>query len=370
MICIGMLQNRLKFSALWKALLVSAFLWSFSSPVLALDRDLASTEIATLEANIRKDSQNLTSALFLIQHYYSKKQWADVIRIGQPLNEKLDKDYQIMLAEAYILTKDGVGAQNVLGFFHSKKGATGLSKMLESKAFVLVAQKEKLDPVKKMIALKAIGSLREAITLEPKNEDLYIEWINVLREFWTPFALDALNVVKVMEQASDDYESHIPLKCELYVKANLWDPGVVSCKRAINLNPRDVLSHLYFVEAQRVKVGIDEARRLLILYSAKFPESYDAQVHMAHFYFEEKNYVLAANFYKKALALNKEDPTAILNLAESEFQTQQYATALENFRLHCSRARMVASEFKDATKQLRSNPKLHRKYETAMSTCR
>ncbi len=342
----------------------------FSAPTLALDRDLASTEIEKLESNVRKDPQNKASAKFLIQHYFNKQQWKDLVRVAQPQQKALESSVAMMLVEGYLALQDGQSANALLGHIQSSSGVTADTKMWEARALVIMARGEKTAIQKMNHANKSIEVIRAAAELDPKNEDVYLEWVDILREFWPHLAQDALNVVNVMEQKLDDYESHIPLKCDLYAKAALWDQGAVACQRAIRTNGKDVNSRLNYAEVLNIKEGPEARKKSLIKIAKDHPGHFEAQVLLGDVYFADQDFIGATAQYKKAIELRKADTAVLLKLAQSEFKIKQFATALQSYRAHCKQARMVSSEFKDATKQIRSDKKLHRQYEEAMLTCR
>ncbi|MCC6138410.1 MAG: hypothetical protein IT287_07235 [Bdellovibrionaceae bacterium] len=370
MIFIGIFESRLKkIASLATGVILSVFLL-FPSQGAALSRELASDEIQKLENNIRKDPQNAASAKFLLQHYYAKQDWKNVVRVGQLQIKTLSPVQAMMMVEAYLAEGDGASAIGVIGHIHGAGGATGETKMWEARALSVMAQKEK-TPIQRMnYANQAILVIRESVDLDPKNEYAYIEWVDILRTFWPHFAHDAMNVIKAMEAKTEDYESHNALKCELFTKAALWDQGAVACQRAIRANPKDVMSRLYFSEVQSVKIDPSERKKLLVTLAKDHPGHYDVQLALAHLYYDEQDYVSATNQYKKVVDIKKDDVASILRLAQSEFKIKQYVPALETYKKHCKNARMVASEFKDATKQLRSDKNLHRQYENAMMSCR
>lgn len=367
---IGICALRLKkIAPVNTAVLLVVFLF-FPDHVKALSRDLASDEVQKLENNIRKDPQNIASAKFLLEHYNNKRDWKNLIRIAQPHLKALSATHGMMLVEAYLAEGDGASAVGVIGHIHGAGGATGETKMWEARALSVMAKKEK-TPVQKMnYANQAILVIREAVELDPKNEDAYIEWVDILRAFWPHFAHDALNVIKAMEAKIDDYESHNALKCELFTKAALWDQGAVACQRAIRANPKDVMSRLYFSEVQNVKKDPAERKKLLSALAKDYPAHYEVQLALANLFYDEQDFVAATSQYKKVIAIKAEDIASTLRLAQSEFKIKQFLPALETYKKHCKNARMIASEFKDATKQLRSDKNLHRQYESAMQTCR
>lgn len=370
MISIGNLNNRLKKITWGPRAAIPLVFMLFSTSTWALERELASSEIQKLESNIRKDPLNATSGKFLIQHYSNKQQWKDLIRIAQPLQKTLDSVNALLLVEAYLAVGEGASAYTLLGHIQGTAGATAETKIWEARALTIMAKKEKTDIQRMNHANTAILVIREAAELDPKDEDVYIEWVDILRAFWPHFAQDALHVVKTMEQKTEDYESHIPLKCELFTKASLWDQGAVACQRAIRTNPKDVMSALYLAEVQNVKVGPEEKKKLLVKLAKDYPAHYEVQSELAELYFEEQDFVSATAQYKKVIELKPDEVANILRLAQSEFKTKQFAAALATYKKHCKNARMVASEFKDSTKQLRSDRNLHKQYSDAMLSCR
>jgi tetratricopeptide (TPR) repeat protein len=367
---IGILQSRLKKIARARKsaiILVVVALWV---PALALDRDLASDEIAKLENNIIKDPQNAASAKFLIHHYFNKQQWKDLVRVAQPVQKNLESASALMLVEAYLEMNDGASAHLLLGHIQGTAGATAETKTWEARALASMARVEKTSIEKMNHANKSIQVIREAAELDAKDQEVYLQWVSILREFWPHLAQDALNVINVMEQKTEDYKSHIPLKCDLYTRAALWDQGFVACNRAVRANPKDVESLLNFAEVQKIKTGPEEKKKLLTKIAKEFPTHHDAQLRMGDLYYEEQDYVSATVQFKKVVEIKKDDVDTLLKLAQSEFKTKQFVPALQAYRAHCKQSRMISSEFKDATKQIRSDKKLYKQYEAGMQTCR
>lgn len=367
---IGILLYRLKKIAKAQSAFILAVLMVFSSPVLALNRDLASSEIDKLENNVRKDPQNKVSAKFLIQHYYNKQQWKNLVRVAQPQQKTLEMPLAMMLVEGYLAINDGYSAYALLGHIQGSAGATAETKLWEARTLVIMARGEKTSIQKINHANKSVQVIREAAELDAKNEDVYLEWVDILREFWPHLAQDALNVVNVMEQKLDDYESHIPLKCDLYTKAALWDQGAVACQRAIKMNPKDVSSRLNYAEVLNIKENPEARKKALMSVAKDHPAHYEAQLRLGDLYFAAQDFVGATAQYKKVLEIRKNDVPTMLKLAQSEFKIKQFTSALETYKSHCKQARMVSSEFKDATKQVRADRKLYKQYEDAMLSCR
>ena len=337
---------------------------------VALDRVLSDNELKRLEFNISQSVDSLASAYFLIQHYSLKKNWEDVVRVAQPRQKQLTPAMAELLVRAYLQLGDGLSAQSVLGQIHGQRSPSGDSKLLETQALIAIAKNEKTDIEKMNRAQQALQTIRDAVDLEPKNKKIYLQWVNLLREFWPSFAQDALNVIKVMEQKTEDYESSLSLKCELYTKASLWDQGLVACQRAIKAKPQEPMSYLYLAEVLGIKVGSEERKKKLLQVGRDHPRHYEVQKTLAEMYYSEQNYVESAAKFKLLVDLQPTDLEAILKLAQSEFKIKEYRSALDTYKKHCKNSRMIASEFKEATKQLRSDKSLHKFYSEAMQSCR
>lgn len=342
-----------------------------ASQASAIDRELASAEVQKLEANIRKDPQNTASAKFLIKHYHDRELWKDLVRVSAPVQKNLDEVFCGYVADAHINLKDEKSALAIIGHIEGKWKPSSQTKLWESQVYSFMSTRETRDEKRRVMhAEKALEVLREGVALDPKNEDMYLAWVDLLKLHWQYWALDAVNVIKSMEEQIGDYQTHNPLKCEVYVKAELWDQGLVACQRAEKANPRDVLSRLNLAEVKGVKSNMDERKKMIQALAKEFPNNYDVQKRLAETYFAENDFAPAVNQYRKVLQIKSDDVPTILRLAESEFRSKQFNEALGNYKKHCKNARMVASEFKEATKVLRSNRSLHTQYYEAMQSCR
>lgn len=371
MIFIGNFAHRLKKitrPTIWVFLMVIS---SLATVTMAIDRELASAEVQKLEANLKKDPLNAASAKFLIKHYHDKAQWKDLVRVGMPVQKDLDATFCGYLADAHINLKDDKSALAIIGHMEGKWKPSPQSKLLESQVYSFLSAKETRDEKRRvMYADKALAVLREGVDLNPLDEDMYLAWVDLLKSHWQYWALDAVNVIKVMEDKLGDYQTHNPLKCEVFVKAELWDQGLVACQRAIKANPRDVLTQLNLAEVKGIKVSPEERKKLIQNICKEFPDHYEAQKKLAATYFAENDFAAAALQYKKVVAIKSDDVESVLRLADSEFRSKQFTEALINYKKHCKSARTVASEFKEATKVLRSQQSLHKQYYEAMQSCR
>lgn len=339
------------------------------STALSLDRSLTPTEIEKLQKNIQDDPKNITARRFLISHFSKVNQWSKLKELGVPVQKELPPSDQLLLAQAFIELADANAAIVMLGFYNSQSKPSVTSKTLEAKALSLIAQKETAEDKRKLQAIKIIDTLREATEIDPKKTEPYMLWIETLKLFWKTYAEDALMVYHQLEVAINDYEVYSPQKCVLYSEALLWDQALVSCEKAISKNPNDWQSHLVLSKAQSIKLLPEEAKKTLLKAVEKFPKSSEVHFEMAEFYFGEKNFISAADHYKKSIALNATNAFAFLHLAQCQFQLKNFEDSLLSFQKSCQLTRTLASEFKHATGELRFNISLHNKFKNVMSSC-
>jgi tetratricopeptide (TPR) repeat protein len=365
MFLIGTLLLRLKFLLL----LLGTTTLFISANSLALDRPLTVEEIDKLKKNIAADPLNMTSRRFLMDHYAKEKNWKELVVIAQPVQKDLPAADQILLTKTYIQLQDAKSASAVIGFYQSRFGASAESKLLEAEALTLIAQLDPVESSRKQKAIEIIAVLREGIQLDPKNKEAYLAWVKTLETFWTSYAEDALQVYHLLETATKDTISYLNPKCDLLVKASLWDQALEVCKKATKQEGADILSYVNLAKSQSIKKSLSESKATLVDLVNRFPNSAAAHKALAYDYFSENNFISSAEHYKRATELDPNDSESFLFLAQSEFRQKKYLEALEAYKKNCRLSRTLASEFKHSAGELRNNYPLHNKFKNAMSSC-
>lgn len=367
MYLIGTRLLRLKFFLIFGGLcLLSLF---YMSSAHALERILTKEEVEKLQKNIRLQPNNVVARRFLMDHYLKAEKWQEAITVAQPMQKDLPAKEQLLLIKAHLHLQDGKGASAVIGFYQSQYGITSESKVLEAEALTLLANKDPVEATRRQKAIDIITVLREAIRLNPQNELAYFRWIKVLEAFWTTYADDALQVYHLLEVATKNPLAYLNEKCALYVKAELWDQALETCKRTVRYENSTAESFLNLSKAQHIKESLQESKKTLKDLIVRFPNSAAAHKALGSDYFEENNFILAAEHFKKATALDPNDSESFLLLAQSDFRQKKYLDALAAYKKNCQISRTLASEFKHSTGELRSNYPLHNKYKKVMSSC-
>jgi tetratricopeptide (TPR) repeat protein len=367
MFLIGTPLLRLKF--LLHIFVTFCFFVSLASESRALDRPLTPEEIEKLKKNISIDPLNLTSRRFLMDHFAKEKNWQELVTIAHPVQKDLPAADQILLTKTYIQLKDAKSAGAVIGFYQSKFGPSAESKLLEAEILTLFAEKDPVEQSRKQKAIEIIAVLREGIQLDPKNKDSYLAWVKTLETFWSSYAEDALQVYHLLETATKDPISYLNPKCDLLVKASLWDQALEVCKKAVKQEAADIQSYVNLAKAQSIKKSLAESKVTLQNLVLRFPNSAAAHKALAFDYFSENNFISSAEHYKRATELDPNDSESFLFLAQSEFRQKKYLEALEAYRQNCRLSRTLASEFKHSAGELRNNYPLHNKFKNAMSSC-
>ncbi len=304
-----------------------------------------------------------------MDHYARQKEWLNYVTIAQPIQKDLPAKAQLELVQAYLFLQDGKSALSVIGYYQSQNPPSSETKVLEADAMLQLTLKTTTEVARKQGGVDIIAVLREAIRLDPLNKTAYFRWIDVLKTFWTSYAEDALQVLYQLESATKETNGYLDEKCALYVQASLWDQALETCKRGIVLKNPKIESYVNLAKAQAVKESLQESKKTLKLLVTRFPQAVEAHRALADNYFSENNFILAAEHYRTTTQLDPSSPEPFLYLAECEFRQKKYLEALEAYKQNCRLSRTLASEFKHATGELRSNYPLHNKYKNVMSSC-
>jgi len=368
MYLIGTMNLKLK---IWLAIPVLFSLLCWSNNARAFDRDLTPDEVTKLEENAADDPKNVIARRFLIEHYSKEQNWKKVSQYSQGILAELTPAVLLKVTAACLESDDGPGAVAAIGAYHAKAPPTAATKTYEGMAIAKTAKREFKDTIRKQKAQGAIDVFKDAADQWPKEPAPYLGWIATLHDFWPSNADDILQVYKKLENSTGDFESYLIEKCELFVKANLWEQALVNCQRAIKKHPGDVDSVINLAQAQKVKINIEAAKKTLTQVIADHPLSAKAHRVFADLCMEETNFITAAEHYRLAINDDKDDTDSYLGLARANFSLKKYQEALDAYKQHCHLSRSVASDFKNAEGQLRiGNNPLHLQYKAVMSSCR
>lgn len=343
--------------------------WAISAE--AFERELLPEEVAKLESNAKSDPRNVIARRFLIEHYSKEEKWLKVNEFSAGIYSELPAATLLKVASACIQNFDGPGAIAALGAFHGKSSATPASKTMEGLALATIAMKNYKDADRKQRAITALDVFKEAIVQWPKEPAPYKGWIATLNDIWPDNVEDRIQVYKKLENATGDFETYLVEKCELFVKARFWDQALVGCQRAIKKHPGNIDCLVNLARAQKVRYDMETAMETLTKAIQSDPNSVIAHVIYAEFAMEQNNYISAAEHYRVAISLDKNNTFAYLGLAKAEFQLKKYEEALVAYKNNCRLSRTVASEFRSAEGKLRiENNPLHIQYKNVMSSCR
>lgn len=325
-------------------------------------------EAADLEKLVRKDPQDMASRRSLFQYYTQNQKWAKSAAVFQPVQAELSKNELMLLIRALIFAGDGKAAQGVLGYYHGKFQVSWMSKVFEGHAQLAIARKEPVQAKKIELATAGIGFYKDALRIDPQATEAYMAWIAALKEFWTQYHDDAIQVYKKMEEATKTKKPFLAEKCELYLDAKLWNEAIETCKQSTEMYPEKVDSYARMAVALQVQGDKEKAKAYLEKAAKRHAKSYLLQKSLGDLYAQESNFVQAAENYRAALEIDPKSEV-YLSLASAEYQQKKYAEALIAFHYHCWLEKKLAREFVNATGQLRDNISLHNRYKAVMSSC-
>lgn len=349
--------------------IATLLLFAFCPQIHAIERALSAQEIKTLQNNLKQDPKNKSSRRFLFQHYFRQKNWTQAVAIGLPGQADFPKEDLLDLARADIALDDGAAALAVIAFYHGKFQPVGTSRYLEGMGHLMTAKKE-LDVNRgKEKATVAIGFFKDAVRLDPKTFEAYFAWITALKEFWTQYHDDTIQVYKQLEAANGNPRAFLVEKCELYVSASLWEEAISTCQESVAVYPDKVDSYTRLATALLVKGDSDKALAVLQKAERRNSKSFLVQSSLGDFYTKDANWVLASKHYTNALKIDPKAAPEYLGLAMSEFKLKKYPEALKAFHQNCYVSKKLAKEFVNATGQLRDNVTWHNRYKAVSTGC-
>ena len=335
-----------------------------------LPRPLKEKEIQRLEDNIKKNPKNTKSRQFLAEHFASKKNWQEVIRVLAPATERLADPQILTLGKAYLELKDARGVGSL------KKIITNQNKMNIDRYLLLVriqnlqAEQAPTEAMKSERVKDSINMLKTAQVSKPGNQKIYDLWIETLEKFIPYFQYDALVVLEKMKKAGLEFSPHhYSLMCKYNYLAGYSKQTIHYCKEATRVDEENPINWIYLGKTHIASGEKSRGQRMIASVGKKYSHSEEALWATAHMYHESKDLPAAYQFYKKASAHKHAKPRDYLGLAIVAFDLKKYQEALTFFKKHCSSTKILHHEFRRASGLLKSRPLWQKKYRSAMYDC-
>lgn len=218
-------------------------------------------------------------------------------------------------------------------------------------------------------APEALENFKSVIEINPKYEPAYLGLINLYEKKKNLYELRILYQDMI---ASLGAKPNYLLKlCEINTQDGVFQAAIANCKEAISKNAKLADAYVFLGLSYKGAGETELSDKTLKQAANQFPQSESAQSAYAKTLEDQKNYVEALNYYKRASGVNKDSATAWLGIGSSAFELQKFDVALVGFKKACQIDKKNVVPLRRATNQLRlnKNSEWTGKFETASEQC-
>ena len=272
------------------------------------------------------------------------KDYDKVIATLTPFIEKLNREGLYTLAEAQSEKGNSVTAIKLYEAAQSlnpKDAATKRRIGLEQ----LKQKKEDL----------AMATLREAIEMNPDYEPAYVDLGDLLEKRSTAHSTKMnrydvrLLYEDLIKRPNVGHKApYITKLCELTSLDGQYDVAPGFCEEGIKLNPREPKNYVNLASDQKETGKTEEAEKTYAKAADSFAKSEIAQVSMAKFYEDNKNFMKAYNYYKRGVDANPDSLPALYGVSHAAVELQKFEEAFKALTHACELNRNANTEVRKA----------------------
>lgn len=294
-----------------------------------------------------------------------EKNYDKVIEILGPNVEKLKRDGLHLLAEAYS-QKD-----NSLSAIKLYEAALALNpKDASSK------RKIGLEYIKMKKEKEALLALREAIEMNPKYEPAYLDMARILEKREEnkkdkPNRYDIRLLYEDLIAKVGEKPEYVTKLCELTTLDGQYTLSKQHCPKGIELNNKEPNNYVYLAMTYRDTGDQDKALKYFTKAADSFPKSELAQLSLADFYVEQKNFMKAYVYYKRSTEADESSIPGLYGLARSSLEIQKYEDAYQALTKACKINRSASMEVRKALKSVnqQKSPEWSTKFDQLLDSC-
>ena len=156
----------------------------------------------------------------------------------------------------------------------------------------------------------------------------------------------------------NDIEAHSKL-CQTNLKSRFADETMLSCNRAIKINPSYANNHVYLGLAHKWNGNDKQAEKIIFDTAKKFTKSILAQYEAGQLAEEKNLWNRALNFYRNCFKVDNRSFTCLMKTIYLEIKLQKYEEVTESFLTACRINKFKTfSEIRDTAGKLRIEKKM------------
>lgn len=309
---------------------------------------------ATSAPQIEKKSPFLTEMTTM----FERKEYAKMTPVLWAKIDVLNRAEMILLVKAHYLNKE---------YNESIKAAN-----------LMIAKDDKDEEA---LTYLGLNSLRKKKDREAKE---FFRKATEVNPVYTP-ALDGL--VEIYEKNNNFYELRLIYQdlikklgdkpellkklCEINTKDGINDSAIEYCRKGIMKDPKTPENFVNLGIVFKNMGEVDKAKQQLNLAASKFPSSDLAQMQLAIFFEEQKNYIEAYKFYGLCNKANNYIERCWVGLANTSFQLLKFQESYDALKKACNFNRKHSFIGRKAALQARNakQSEWSKKFETLADIC-
>lgn len=257
-----------------------------------------------------------------IQDLFEDKKYTEIINELSGSTDTLNADALIFLGNVYSLIENPGAAIKTYTLALSKKDKNYEAKTLIGKEY-LNLKKER----------EALAALREALDYNPKYEPAYRELERLYIRKNNKYELRTL-FIDMVKHLGEKPEYFTRL-CEISYQSGLYESAIQQCRKGIILDKEQPKNYVYLALTFKETGKIPECVDLLRRAANNFTKSYEAQFTFASILEEQKNFIEAQKYYRRATMISPESLKAMTGYAAVTVELQKFDEGLELFAKAC-----------------------------------
>ncbi len=338
------------------------------SPVKA--KPAVNPKFLKLEALLKENPDSLAHRELLAEEYFRAKQYDRVTSLLNPYTNVISTTALLNLASAFRAQKNYSSQVQVIRLVVRKDPESHQPHTILGHALLELAKNTRDPESQKKFQDEAIGSLRSSIRIRPDYKPAYDSLLNFFVENKNNYESRVL--AQDMLKRFGQRPELLSELCRLYSTDNYLDQAIESCRAAIQSAPNSTDNHVYLALAYRDSKKESLAAQTLVKAAKKFPQSEFVQRSTGEYYFEQKNYPVAARYYQQAVVIEPKSAASHLGLAQSLFESEKIDESLPHFIKACELDSTKVSGILEAAAKVRQKGQtvLASKFSNGGYSCR
>ena len=290
---------------------------------------------------------------------YRVRDFQKVVALLSPQVDKLKRNELILLGNAYSGLKNHKAAIKTFTSLLANQGK-------DSEVKTLIGREQ----MRLGLENEALATLKEALNENDKFEPAYLYSAQIYEKRGNKYELRLL--YQDLIEKLGEKPQYVLKVCELATLDGHYELAEKSCRRSIQINSKEPLSYVYLGMTLKETGDPKQGQSFIKQAADSFQKSDFAQITYAQFLEDQKNFVTAFSYFKRATLANPQSITAWLGVGRNATEVQKYEVAFDAFQRACRiNANQTLPQFRRAASTLRTYgvSKWLDRFESSIENC-